>query len=227
MTDTPIPTGESITASWLTDRLHEAGHRRVTVDGFTRTQIGTGQIGKCIRFGLDLRGDDPNGAAQSGRQVPFRRPDEPRDRRGAEELHQRGFVLPHHAAAAVDLDAALLLRRDRRRRAALRATAGGPQSGAAGKSADRLFGRRRARGGTGTRGPARAELVRRFAARHRLARPAGRRECRHDAHVVSAALAGLSGSLRFAPGRRRDRDHRSGRCARTAPRFTSCSRRSR
>ena len=59
MTDTPIPTGESITAAWLTDRLHEAGHRRVTVDGFTRTQIGTGQIGKCIRFGLDLRGDDP------------------------------------------------------------------------------------------------------------------------------------------------------------------------
>ena len=26
---------------------------------FTRTQIGTGQIGKCIRFALELDGDDP------------------------------------------------------------------------------------------------------------------------------------------------------------------------
>ena len=59
MTDPSIPTGESITASWLTERLHEAGHDRVSVEDFTRTQIGTGQIGKCIRFGLRLRGDDP------------------------------------------------------------------------------------------------------------------------------------------------------------------------
>ncbi len=56
---TGIPTGESITASWLTDRLHEAGHRSVSVRDFTRTQIGTGQIGKCIRFALDLQGNDP------------------------------------------------------------------------------------------------------------------------------------------------------------------------
>jgi hypothetical protein len=53
-----IPTADSITASWLTDRLHEAGHDRVAVRGFTRTQIGTGQIGKCIRFALDLEGND-------------------------------------------------------------------------------------------------------------------------------------------------------------------------
>ena len=59
MTDASIPTGESITASWLTERLHEAGHDSVSVEDFTRTQIGTGQIGKCIRFGLHLRGDDP------------------------------------------------------------------------------------------------------------------------------------------------------------------------
>ncbi len=55
---TDIPTAESITASWLTQRLHEAGHRSVSVRDFTRTQIGTGQIGKCIRFGLDLHGED-------------------------------------------------------------------------------------------------------------------------------------------------------------------------
>jgi hypothetical protein len=55
---TDIPKMESITASWLTERLHEAGHRSVNVRDFTRTQIGTGQIGKCIRFGLELEGED-------------------------------------------------------------------------------------------------------------------------------------------------------------------------
>ncbi len=54
-----IPTADSITASWLTDVLHAAGHRATRVRDFTRTQIGTGQIGKCIRFTLDLEGNDP------------------------------------------------------------------------------------------------------------------------------------------------------------------------
>ena len=54
-----IPTADSITASWLTDVLRAAGHSAVTVFDFTKTQIGTGQIGKCIRFVLDLNGDDP------------------------------------------------------------------------------------------------------------------------------------------------------------------------
>jgi hypothetical protein len=54
-----IPTAESITAAWLTDRLREAGHVGVAVRGFTQAQIGTGQIGKCIRFTLDLAGNDP------------------------------------------------------------------------------------------------------------------------------------------------------------------------
>lgn len=56
---TDIPTADSMTASWITDRLHEAGHDTVTVGDFTRSQIGTGQIGKCIRFALDLHGNDP------------------------------------------------------------------------------------------------------------------------------------------------------------------------
>ena len=63
MTEIPtadaIPSWDSITAAWLTDRLHEAGHTGVYVRRFTRTQIGTGQIGKCIRFALELDGDDP------------------------------------------------------------------------------------------------------------------------------------------------------------------------
>ena len=50
-----------------------------------------------------------------------------------------------------------------------------------------------------------------FAARHRLARPAGRSRCRGDARVVPAASAGIPGSLRRATGAGRNRDHRSGR----------------
>jgi len=52
-----IPTGASITASWLTDVLRNAGHANVTVRSIAATQIGTGQIGKCIRFALDVDGD--------------------------------------------------------------------------------------------------------------------------------------------------------------------------
>ena len=56
---TDIPTSESITASWLTDVLRSAGHRDARVGSFQRTQIGTGQIGKCIRFALAYETDDP------------------------------------------------------------------------------------------------------------------------------------------------------------------------
>jgi Phosphotransferase enzyme family len=53
-----IPTPETITRNWLTDQLRRAGHTTATVRGFTRTQIGTGQIGKCVRFELDLDAPD-------------------------------------------------------------------------------------------------------------------------------------------------------------------------
>ncbi|MEM7018220.1 MAG: hypothetical protein AAF512_12875 [Pseudomonadota bacterium] len=53
-----IPTPESITADWLTELLRNNGYVDVTVQGFTRTQIGTGQIGKCVRFDMNLDGDD-------------------------------------------------------------------------------------------------------------------------------------------------------------------------
>lgn len=55
-----LPTPESINAAWLTERLREAGHRNAEVRSFTRRQIGTGQIGKCVRFELELAagGDD-------------------------------------------------------------------------------------------------------------------------------------------------------------------------
>ncbi|TDJ41523.1 MAG: DUF1679 domain-containing protein [Gammaproteobacteria bacterium] len=49
-----IPTPETITAEWLTARLREAGHGEAQVRGFTQQRFGTGQVGKCIRFELDL-----------------------------------------------------------------------------------------------------------------------------------------------------------------------------
>jgi len=54
-----IPTSDDITAAWLTERLREAGHAEAVVRGFRATQIGTGQIGKCVRFELDLERADP------------------------------------------------------------------------------------------------------------------------------------------------------------------------
>jgi hypothetical protein len=56
---TDIPTADSITASWLTDVLRAAGHRTARVRSFERTQIGTGQIGKCIRFTLAYEANEP------------------------------------------------------------------------------------------------------------------------------------------------------------------------
>lgn len=60
---TSIPTEDTIDARWLTERLNEAGHA-VNVTGFTAKRIGTGQIGKCIRYALDLTGET-DGAPKS------------------------------------------------------------------------------------------------------------------------------------------------------------------
>lgn len=48
----------SIDAAWLTARLRDAGHRAATVRAFTAERIGTGQVGMCIRYTLDLDGAD-------------------------------------------------------------------------------------------------------------------------------------------------------------------------
>ncbi len=53
-----LPTPDTIDAAWLTDRLHEAGHTTATVRDFTKKRIGTGQVGMCIRYALDLEGAD-------------------------------------------------------------------------------------------------------------------------------------------------------------------------
>lgn len=52
-----IPTDESIDAAWLTAQLQRQGFDAEVLT-FTRKQIGTGQIGKCIRYDMDIKGDD-------------------------------------------------------------------------------------------------------------------------------------------------------------------------
>ena len=55
---TSVTTPDGFTAEWLTERLREAGHSAAEVKSFVATPIGTGQMGKCIRYDLDLAGAD-------------------------------------------------------------------------------------------------------------------------------------------------------------------------
>jgi hypothetical protein len=59
-----IPTPETIDAPWLTELLRARGHARATVAKVQTERIGTGQIGKCVRFALEFDGD-PDGAPRS------------------------------------------------------------------------------------------------------------------------------------------------------------------
>ncbi len=53
-----LPNPDTIDAAWLTERLRDAGHATATVREFRKQRIGTGQVGMCIRYGLDLEGAD-------------------------------------------------------------------------------------------------------------------------------------------------------------------------
>lgn len=53
-----IPTPEDITAAWLTERLRAGGHPEADVRAFSAERIGTGQIGLCIRYELELARPD-------------------------------------------------------------------------------------------------------------------------------------------------------------------------
>ena len=48
-----VPALEEVTAEWLTERLLAAGHSKAEVVGFSHTPVGTGQMGKCVRFALE------------------------------------------------------------------------------------------------------------------------------------------------------------------------------
>ncbi len=51
-----IPTPESVTPEWLTQTLRDAGHRDADVKRLSFVPVGTGQVGKCVRFTLEGSG---------------------------------------------------------------------------------------------------------------------------------------------------------------------------
>jgi hypothetical protein len=72
-----IPTPGSVTAAFLSERLRAAGHAGVEVRGFTGERIGTGQIGQCIRYELELAGGDGSAPRQLVGKFPS---DDPKSR---------------------------------------------------------------------------------------------------------------------------------------------------
>ena len=48
-----IPTSDTVSADWFSEQLGRAGIP-CEVTGFTAEQIGTGQIGKCVRYTFEL-----------------------------------------------------------------------------------------------------------------------------------------------------------------------------
>ena len=55
-----IPAIDEITAPWLTIQLRAAGFEGLTVKGFTRNSVGTGQGGHCYRLALDYENPKPD-----------------------------------------------------------------------------------------------------------------------------------------------------------------------
>ena len=46
-----------VTADWLTLRLRDAGHHTADIQSFTANDVGTGQVGRCIRYALQHASD--------------------------------------------------------------------------------------------------------------------------------------------------------------------------
>lgn len=55
---TQVRSPEDVTTDWLSSRLREAGHENAEVRSFTQQKVGTGQIGTCIRYELELADAD-------------------------------------------------------------------------------------------------------------------------------------------------------------------------
>lgn len=55
---TEVIRAEDVTSDWLTACLRAAGYAGAEVRSFEAEKIGTGQIGKCIRYALELAGND-------------------------------------------------------------------------------------------------------------------------------------------------------------------------
>lgn len=69
-----IPSPGDLDAQWFTERLREAGHRQAAVASVQRTPIGTGQIGRCFRYDLELAAGDDNTPASLVGKFPSDNP---------------------------------------------------------------------------------------------------------------------------------------------------------
>ncbi|MBW2282650.1 MAG: phosphotransferase [Deltaproteobacteria bacterium] len=82
-----IPTPDTVTAAFLTEQLRAAGHDGVEVRGFEGRRIGTGQIGQCIRYELDLAHGDGSAPRRLVGKFPS---DDPKSRQTGVQL--RNFL---------------------------------------------------------------------------------------------------------------------------------------
>jgi hypothetical protein len=106
LTKPVIPTPETVTAAWLTEQLHAAGHTSAEVVSFSGQRIGTGQIGQCIRYELELSNVDDTTPRQLVGKFPS---DDPTSR-------QTGVQLGNYAKEVAfyrDLQAQLSIRTPR------------------------------------------------------------------------------------------------------------------
>ena len=52
--NTPVPTPSDINPQWLSNVLQQAGFAGATVNRFTAEDVGTGQVGRCIRYSMEF-----------------------------------------------------------------------------------------------------------------------------------------------------------------------------
>ena len=49
-----IPTPDTVTSGWLTEQLRRGGHDTAEVVSFSMADVGTGQVGRCIRISMEM-----------------------------------------------------------------------------------------------------------------------------------------------------------------------------
>jgi len=72
-----IPTPETLDAAFLTEVLRSAGFPGADVRGFDAERIGTGQLGRCFRYRLEVAGGGPDAPASLVGKFPS---DDPKSR---------------------------------------------------------------------------------------------------------------------------------------------------
>src|SRR5262245_40663160 len=97
-----IPKPDSIDEKFLTEILRANGHPDARVTSFRAERNGTGQIGKCIRFELDVKGDSTAPKSLVGK-FPS---DDPLSRATGEQLgnYHREVMFYQHLAKRLPID---------------------------------------------------------------------------------------------------------------------------